>query len=96
MAFLPGWDRGRLMTADPADVEAARWIVYAQALKPIVDADIEGGLEQLVQADMTPKARESRQKSQRAKARERFAQARRQQAEVRAALELDAEDEATG
>lgn len=93
MAFLPGWDRSRLLTADPADVEAARWITYAQAMKPIVDADIEGGLEQLAQADMTPKARELRMKSQRGKARERLSRLRKHQAEVREILELDIEDD---
>lgn len=91
MALLPGWDRQRLEAADPADVEAARWLVFAQGVKPIVDDDIDGQLEQLAQADMEPKARERRGKHLRAKAREALHKRRTQQDAIRKILELDAE-----
>lgn len=95
MALLPGWDRARLLTADPADVAAARWIVFAQALRPIVERDIEGAIEQLARADMEPRARERQERHARARARESLAGARRHQAEMRALLELDDVDEET-
>jgi hypothetical protein len=93
MAFLPGWDRARLLAADPADVEAARWLAFTGAVRPILDRDIEGDLEQLARADMTPKERERREKTGRARSRERLQVAKRQQAELRKILELDAPDD---
>ena len=47
MAELPGWDRARLATADPRDVEAARTLVYARAWAPVIAQDFDGQLENL-------------------------------------------------
>jgi hypothetical protein len=93
MAELPGWDRRRLATADPADVEAARLIAFSRAVRPILDRDVDAELEDLAIADMAPKAREQAQRSQRRKARDGLRQLRTQQRELRKLLELDEPDE---
>lgn len=89
MAYLPGWNRERLATADPADVQAARLLAYAQAVRPIVERDLKGALEELGRAELKGAAYERAMKQARARARENLQQAMKQQAEVRAILELD-------
>lgn len=94
MALLPGWNRDRLQIADPADVEAARLLVFTEGVRPLLERDIEGALEQLVRADMQPKERERREKAERGRARELLQGELKRQQELRAFLELDEPDDA--
>lgn len=107
MALLPGWDRGRLVMADPRDLEAARLFVYAQARAPLVRLDIDGQIETLeasirqaeatgltgaaARLDAAQEARRSAERMRRHVADLREAKAL--QAAVREQLELDAPDE---
>lgn len=93
MAELPGWDRRRLHTADPADIEAARLIAFTRAVLPMLERDIGSEIAQLERADMKPDARERLEKSERAKAREQLIGERKAQAVLRRVLELDEPDD---
>jgi hypothetical protein len=91
MAELPGWDRDRLRTAEPADVEAARTIAYGRAWRPFLAIDFEAQIYELETAG--EKVNPVQVRSRR---RERAAVLRRQQkiqAEMRKLLELDVVDE---
>lgn len=107
MALLPGWDRGRLLTADPRDVEAARIVVYAQARAPLIRQDIDGQIEALeasirqaeasgLSADQA-RLEASREAGRSADRMKRHVadlrEAKELQAAVRELLELDAPDE---
>lgn len=94
MALLPGWSRARLRTADPADVEAARLLVFVQGVKPILERDFGYEIEQLRRADLEPRTRERLEKVDRSRARESLLAAQRDQAALRRRLELDEPDEA--
>lgn len=94
MAHLPGWDRTRLALAEAADVAAARWIVFAREMRPIVTADYAGQREALARADITDaKSLERVARQARARARAALIDAERNQAEIRKVLGLDDEDE---
>lgn len=93
MAELPGWDRDRLAIAEPADVAAARLVVFARRAKPILVEDYDLRLRELALTDMTGSRRERAERSLRAEARQRLEQARTLQADLRRRLELDAPDE---
>lgn len=91
MAELPGWDRGRLATAAPADVEAARWLVYARARAPEIRRDLAGDIEALELGGRELTALQQRQL--RGRAIEELRAAQRAQAELRVVLELDDDGE---
>lgn len=108
MAELPGWDRHRLETADPQDVEAARTLVYARAWAPAIAEDVDGEIENL-EADLRhaeaskltgdshrlAMARETDRSI--ARLRSSIAglrKAKAQQAAIREVLELDVDDDA--
>lgn len=87
MALLPGWDRARLELARPSDVEAARLLVYAQRVKPILEVDVDQRLLELYREDHPPsKAQIS---ADRARRREELHQLRKLQASVREILGLE-------
>lgn len=93
MAELPGWDRRRLSTADPADVAAARWIAFGRAVRPLIERDIEGELDQLALADMTPAAQVQAYRERRRRARTGLRKVKTQQDGLRELLELDVPDD---
>ncbi len=91
MAELPGWNRDRLATAPPRDVEAARLLVYARARGPEIRRDIKGDIERIERMGNTPnKAQEA---MDRMHAIRDLTEAQRHQADLRRLLGLDdAED----
>ncbi len=93
MAELPGWDRHRLRTADPVDVEAARLIAFTRSVRPLLERDIDHEITQLMRADMKPEARERLEKTDRARAREGLRQLAKDQASLRRFLLLDETDD---
>jgi hypothetical protein len=93
MAELPGWDRARLASADPADVAAARWIVFGRAVRPLLERNVEAELDDLAFADMSPNAREQASRQRRRDARTGLRKVKTQQDGLRALLELDAPDD---
>lgn len=94
MAFLPGWDRARLLTAPAADVEGARLIAFATAVRPILARDLRGELAALERVDLPPHARENAEKAARREARTALGRAIRDQDRLRALLELDEDPDA--
>lgn len=93
MAGLPGWDRDRLATAPGADVEAARWQIYAGKVEPQISTDYPAAIHRLELAEMSAKAREREEKAQMRRDRETLRASQRHQADLRKALLLDEEDE---
>jgi hypothetical protein len=93
MAGLPGWDRDRLAAAPGADVEAARWQIYAGKVEPQINTDYAGLIHKLEVGEMSAKAREHEQKAQDRRDKETFRAGERRQADLRKGLLLDEEDE---
>lgn len=93
MNELHGWDRTKLMTAAPSDVEAARLSVYVKARRPEIEFDYEGRIAEIQRAEMQPKSREREEKRLRGVAVEKLRAGQRSQAALRELLELDAEDD---
>lgn len=91
MAELPGWDRGRLDHALPADVEAARWIVFARKVQPVIAVDFPRRIRDIERIDRPASPMALR--AERAREREELAQSQRLQSSYRAALGLDEPDE---
>ena len=90
MAGLPGWDRHRLDTADPADVAAARMIVYATALAPAVQAPLQAQIDVLeIGMIEKPASRRKAERDHNLRRRRELRHALGDQRRVRAALELD-------
>ncbi len=96
MAGLPGWDRDRLATAPEADVEAARWQIYAAKVEPQINTDYPGLIRKLELADMSAKSREQAEKAQVRRDKETLRAGERRQADLRKALMLDEDDEPEG
>jgi len=95
MAELPGWDRARLAYAAPADVGAARWVVFARALEPTVTEPI-GAQIALAEIEVSAKnarAREAAVKKLNRKHLDDLYRARDRQRQVRTLLMLDEPDE---
>lgn len=92
MAELPGWDRDRLALASPRDVAAARLIVFARKVEPIVSEDFAGKRRELAMAKMTADRRAREEANLRLEADRRLAKAQALQAEIRKSLELDEAD----
>jgi hypothetical protein len=93
MAGLPGWDRDRLALAPGADVEAARWQIYAGKVEPQINTDYPGLIHKLELSEMPTKTREREEKAQLRRDKETLRAGERRQADLRAALLLDEEDE---
>lgn len=94
MATLPGWSHEALAAATTRQVEAARAIAYAHALRGTVTVDIEGALERLALSEIVnPKAADRARKSANAKHREELRTAQREQVRIRQLLELDEPDD---
>lgn len=94
MAELPGWDRPRLGLAEDADVEAARMIVYARAMRGPVTEDIAGQIEVLeIETTESPKARERKVKSHQRHTLGELRKALARQRTYRGLLGLDDPDE---
>jgi hypothetical protein len=94
MAELPGWDRARLATAAPADVTAARWLVYARVMAPGIAFDFPGAIHSLELAGMKPQQRERADASDRRAQLHELHAGKRKQLQNRALLRLDEPDEA--
>ena len=92
MAELPGWDRDRLAIAPEADVEAARWMVYATVLKSEIAFDYPGAIRQAELAMMSAKGREREEGHDRKRHLELLRQNQRVQAGLRKNLLLDTPD----
>lgn len=89
MAFLPGWDRDRLRTAAPADVAAARLIVYVTNLRDLLTRDFKGEIDDLNAANLTdPKAYERYARARRNEMISALKRLTRSQATVREQLGL--------
>jgi len=93
MAELPGWDRDRLATAPGADVEAARWLVYARELRPEVTFNYPAHIRAAEVEAMTGHRREREIAADRKRQLEALRAGQRQQADMREGLLLDGEDE---
>lgn len=93
MAELPGWDRGRLATADDRDVAAARLLVYARARAPEIRRDIASQIRQLELSAMSPAAAKVAMGRERDGDLRALRQAKESQAALRVVLELDDVDE---
>jgi hypothetical protein len=96
MAELPGWDRDRLALALPADVDAARWRVFADRLMPLATGDFRGQREALAMHDLKGPALERAERRARLEAIEALKAAERAQVDTREVLMLDDEDEDDG
>jgi len=95
MAELPGWDRSRLGTAATADVEAARVLVYARVLEPVLSIPVDVQLEVLEAEGITDARRRKRKADAlRSKRRATLLSLRADQQRYRTLLELDASDDA--
>jgi hypothetical protein len=94
MLERPGWDRARLEVASTADVEAARMLLYARAMAPIVQEPYAARLEVAEIEAKKGKAREAAARRHESRRRETLAQAIRHQALIREALGLDVDDDA--
>jgi hypothetical protein len=92
MAELPGWDRERLATARPADVAAARVIVYARRVQPLLAVDVPSRIRDIERMDRP--ASRATARAERARDVERLRELERTQVELRKVLDLDAEDDA--
>lgn len=90
---LPSWSRARLLTAPQADVEAARWRVYAGVLEPTVNFDVEGKQLDLAEADASPKEARRYQKKRLGMAREAVKKLAAAREQARKFLMLDDEEE---
>jgi len=90
MAELPGWDRARLTLAHPADVAAARWVVYARALAPMATDDFEGPKRHIEIMGMKDgPRRRAAEDEERRQAIRKLNRALNQQGELRTLLMLD-------
>lgn len=89
MALLPGWDRARLEMASPSDVAAARLLVYAQRVRPILEVDVDDRLTELAREERP--ATKSQLQLERARRREELHQLRKLQLGIRGVLGLEAE-----
>lgn len=90
MADLPGWDRARLAVAAPSDVEAARFLIYAQRVKPILQVDVDRRLIELGREERP--ATKTQLQAERGREREELHQLRKLQADIRGILGLDEGD----
>lgn len=93
MAELPGWDRARLATADPGDVAAARWQVYARVMAPQATHDYAAAIRDAEIAGMSAKARDRELERDRKVLVETLRGEQRQQPGWREQLLLDAVDD---
>jgi len=94
MAELPGWDRARLAIADPADVAAARWMVYARVTAEDATFDYPGAIRHVEVASIRdPKRQEREQHADQLKALEGLRQGQTKQKVLRSLLLLDDVDE---
>lgn len=94
MAQLPGWDRARLATADPRDVEAARLLIYASARAPEIRFDIDGAIETLRIAGLEGDAHKLATAKARTDAIRDLKAQKPSQTALRELLELDVDDDA--
>lgn len=93
MAELPGWDRDRLRTADPADVMAARWIVYGRSWAEFLGIPFS---ERIREAELDGLKGPRREAAMNAINRDRLRNLKKgmkHQAQVRQLLELDVDDD---
>lgn len=94
MAELPGWTRDRLRTASPADVAAARLIVYVRRFDTFLGRDFRSEIAELEAAGLKdPKQIERHERARRGRLREALTQAWKLQAAVRARLGLEPRDD---
>jgi hypothetical protein len=93
MAELPGWDRDRLATADPRDLQAARWLVYARARAPEIRVDYDSRIESLELAGKDGDAHRLHAAAIRRRDIGLLREGRESQKRLREVLELDLEDE---
>lgn len=96
MLELPGWSRSRIRFAPRADVEAARWRVYAGVLESTVNFDVEGKELDLAEADASPKEAKRYQRKRLGIVREAVKKMRVARDEARALLLLDDEETSDG
>lgn len=91
MAELPGWDRDRLRTAAPTDVQVARLITYVRHWRWLLTRDLGAELEDLHFANRKASAREveSRERKLRNVRIEELKELARVQAGVRERLGLE-------
>lgn len=87
MAELPGWDRARLRRAAPADVAAARLLVFAREAKPVLVRDFKAELEDL--QERSPRDQERYERRRRARGREELVAAMKLQDALRRMLLLE-------
>jgi hypothetical protein len=90
MAELPGWDRARLDTAPEPDVAAARLIVFAREVKPLLQRDFAAEIDEL--KERSPREQEIHDKRMRAKARDQLVIGWRGQTALRKLLLLEPTD----
>ena len=94
MAELPGWTRDRLAAARPADVAAARLIVYVRRFDSLLTRDFRSELAEVEAAGLKdPKQVERHERARRGRLREALTQAWKLQAAIRERLGMQPLDE---
>lgn len=93
MAELPGWDRDRLATADPRDVAAARHLIFARVLAPVIRRNFPGEIRELELKMPGRRHSEAEVRSELKRSIEELRAGERRQATFRELLGLDEPDD---